>query len=87
MSNKPLIKFQGEKRKGISVTIWPGKNGGYAITLQKTYKDKTKDEWKTTNSYFPDELEELIIVCGKACDWMADQKKDKKEVDSDNVPF
>ncbi len=70
MSNKPLNKFRD---KGISLTVWPGRNGGYQVKVEKSYKPKDSPEWKKTDSYFPDELERLEKLCADARRWIHEQ--------------
>lgn len=70
MNNKPLNKFRD---KGISLTVWEGRNGGYQIKLEKSYKAKGSEEWKKTDSYFPDELERLAKLCADARRWIHEQ--------------
>ena len=70
MTNKPLNKFRD---KGISLTVWHGKNGGYQCTLEQSYKPKAHEEWKKTDSYFPDELERLEKLCADARRWIHEQ--------------
>ena len=61
--NKPLQDF---KNKGVSVAVWPTKNGGYSYSIQKRYKDKQSGEWKETKSLFKEEAEALIELLQQA---------------------
>ena len=100
MNNKPLNKFKGSAHKGIEVTIWPTRNGGYSFKLRKSYKPKDSAEWKETNSYFSDEIEELVALLNQAKEWVAHMATDKPspheeskangyqpEPNDDNIPF
>ena len=61
--NKPVQDF---KHKGLSVAVWPTKNGGYSYSIQKRYKDKQTGEWKETKSLFKEEAEALIDLLKQA---------------------
>ena len=54
--NKPVQDF---KHKGLSVAVWPTRNGGYSYSISKRYKDKQSGEWRETKSLFKDEAEAL----------------------------
>lgn len=70
MNNKPLTKFRD---KTISLTVWASRNGGYQVKLEKSYKPKDSQEWKKTDSYFPDELQRLEKLCADARRWIHEQ--------------
>lgn len=61
--NKPVQDF---KHKGLSVAVWPTKNGGYSYSISKRYKDKQSGEWRETKSLFKDEAEALIDLLKQA---------------------
>lgn len=61
--NKPVQDF---KHRGLSVAIWPTKNGGYSYSISKRYKDKQSGEWKETKSLFKEEAEDLIDLLKQA---------------------
>ena len=61
--NKPVQDF---KHKGLSVAVWPTRNGGYSYSIQKRYKDKQTGEWKETKSLFKEEAEALIDLLKQA---------------------
>jgi len=61
--NKPVQDF---KHKGLSVAVWPTKNGGYSYSISKRYKDKQSGEWKETKSFFKEEAEALIDLLKQA---------------------
>ena len=61
--NKPVQDF---KHKGLSVAVWPTKNGGYSYSIQKRYKDKVSGEWRETKSLFKEEAEALIDLLKQA---------------------
>lgn len=69
-NNKPLNKF---RTKGISITIWPSKNGGYQCNVIKEYKAKDSPDWKKTNTFFPEELDSLEKMCADARRWIHEQ--------------
>lgn len=61
--NKPVQDF---KHKGLSVAVWPTRNGGYSYSISKRYKDKQTGEWRETKSLFKDEAEALIDLLKQA---------------------
>lgn len=61
--NKPVQDF---KHKGLSVAVWPTRNGGYSYSISKRYKDKGSGEWRETKSLFKDEAEALIDLLKQA---------------------
>lgn len=61
--NKPVQDF---KHKGLSVAVWPTRNGGYSYSISKRYKDKQSGEWRETKSLFKDEAEALIDLLKQA---------------------
>lgn len=69
-NNKPLNKF---RIKGISITVWPSKNGGYQCKVVKEYKAKDSTEWKKTDTFFPEELDNLEKICADARRWIHEQ--------------
>jgi len=60
---KPVQDF---KHKGLSVAVWPTKNGGYSYSISKRYKDKQSGEWRETKSLFKEEAEALIDLLQQA---------------------
>lgn len=73
---KPI---QSWKSKGIDIAAWTGKNGGFTFTIQKRYKDKQSGEWKTTGTYFPDDLTALAGLINEARVWAQDNGLEKTE--------
>lgn len=61
--SKPVQDF---KHKGLSVAVWPTRNGGYSYSIQKRYKDKQTGEWRETKSLFKEEAEALIELLKQA---------------------
>jgi hypothetical protein len=61
--NKPIQDF---KNKGVSVAVWPTKNGGYSYSISKRYKDKQSGEWRESKSLFKEEAEALIDLLKQA---------------------
>ena len=47
------------KEKGLTVSYWASSRNP-SISIAKSYKDKTTQEWKETKYFFPNELETLI---------------------------
>ena len=61
--NKPVMDY---KNKGVSVAVWPTKNGGYSYSIQKRYKDKQSGDWKESKYYYKEEVEGLIELLQEA---------------------
>ena len=57
-------------RRGIDVAVWPTKTGGVSATIQKRYKDKLTQEYKTTTVYFVEDLETLRDILSEAIMFM-----------------
>lgn len=58
--NPPVSKFKVGR---INATIWrnDGEKGPYlTINFDRRYKDEQKDEWKSSTSFSPDDLNDLI---------------------------
>lgn len=43
----------------------------YSVRVQKRFKDKDDNEWKSTPYYFKDELPQLVLVATKAFEYVA----------------
>lgn len=74
--NKPVQDF---KHKGLSVAVWPTKNGGYSYSISKRYKDKQSGEWKETKSLFKDEAEALIDLLKQAIAYGGNREEHEHE--------
>lgn len=67
----PAAKFRGEKKKGLTVTVWPSERGGYTVSIEKSWKRKDSDTYETRKlSIFDSELSEMTGLMLKACDWL-----------------
>lgn len=64
--SKPI---KAVREKGIDVAMWTTRNGGYAFTFRKTYKDKASGEYKETKNFFKEELEILRKLIDEAITW------------------
>ncbi len=42
----------------------------YSVTLRKRYYDKTEKAWKTSSSFFPDELPKARLALRLAYEWI-----------------
>lgn len=67
----PIKKFC--VRGGIEAAIWQNQveqNGRtvmqYSIKVQRSYKDKTTEKWKTTDYFRPQDLPRLILAAQEA---------------------
>jgi hypothetical protein len=74
--NKPVQDF---KHKGLSVAVWPTKNGGYSYSIQKRYKDKQSGEWRETKSFFKEEIEALIDLLKQAVSYGGNRTEHEEE--------
>lgn len=67
----PAAKFRGEKKKGLTVTVWAADRGGYTVSIEKSWKRKDSDTYETRKlSIFDSELSEMTGLMLKACDWL-----------------
>lgn len=59
----PVFQIREGSIKGC---IWAkqGNSGGmqYSISIEKSYKDKQTNEWKSTNFYYDNEISSLIYI-------------------------
>ena len=69
-TNVPVKEFRAGN---IKAAVWQNEveqNGNkvvrHSITHQKRYRDKTTGEWKTSTSYFPDDIPKLRLVLQEA---------------------
>ena len=72
--SKPVKKF---RVGGIVASVWEHKKDdvtSQSVTFQKSYKDG--DEWKETNSYFPQDLPKLALVSKKAYEFVSGFKEE-----------
>lgn len=74
--NKPVQDF---KHKGLSVAVWPARNGGYSYSISKRYKDKQSGEWRETKSLFKEEAEALIDLLKQAIAYGSNRQADAEE--------
>ena len=74
--NKPVQDF---KHKGLSVAVWPTRNGGYSYSISKRYKDKQSGEWRETKSLFKEEAEALIDLLKQALSYDANRETHEHE--------
>ena len=74
--NKPVQDF---KHKGLSVAVWPTRNGGYSYSISKRYKDKQSGEWRETKSLFKEEAEALIDLLKQALSYDANREAHEHE--------
>lgn len=66
MENKPVIQTRD---RGLSISIFRRDKDGqssYGACLQRSWKDKTTDEWKREQiNLFPEELLKLASLCNR----------------------
>lgn len=67
MTNQPVHKFRAGK---ISMTAWQGKIG-LTWTIRKDYFDKKTNEWKKSETLFPEDIDSIVEVCKQALAVMA----------------
>ena len=83
--NKPIRKFRSGQ---IVADVWKNTkevktdNGAieqeyFSVSISKNYKDG--DEWKTTNNYFLNDLQKLLVLVTKVCEELGVTEVDLKE--------
>lgn len=80
--NKPEKKFRAGQ---ITATIWSNKQKGKndiefdakSVVIEKSFKDK-EDEWQSTNSFYPSDLDKVLLVAAKAQEYLL-MSKEKEE--------
>lgn len=85
---KPEMKF---KNKGVTVTLWTDRNGRpgmQSVTLDKQYKDKKTNEWKSSGTWYFTDLCYLRNLLSEAIKYMEEQKtQGMNEVNPISLPF
>jgi hypothetical protein len=73
-SNGPAAEF---RIHGITATVWANQaqQGDrmvirHSVQIQKRYFDKSANEWKTSATYFPDDLPQAILALQKAYEYI-----------------
>jgi hypothetical protein len=61
--NKPMQSFRD---RGLDVSVWETKKGGFSFTLRKTYKNKETNQYVETKYFFKEEVEKLIELLQEA---------------------
>jgi len=74
-SQQPIKEF---RVGGVRAAIWrreveqDGKTIiTHSVKIQKTYRDKTTDEWKTTEFFYPADLPKLVLAAQKAFEYVS----------------
>lgn len=81
-NKKPEKKFRAGQ---ITATIWSNKQkdkndrefDAKSVVIEKSFKDK-EDEWKSTSSFFPSDLDKVLLVAAKAQEYLL-MSKEKEE--------
>lgn len=60
--SKPTQTFKSGK---VELSVWQN-NYGLSFSLRKNYFDKAANEWKSANSYYANELDDLAAVVSQA---------------------
>lgn len=64
--DKMLASFQHEKKKAITITVWPGQFS-QNFQIQKSWKKKGSEEWvREKVGFFKEELEALQSLIAEA---------------------
>ena len=73
--NCPVKEF---RVGGVKAAIWKDvvqQDGRtvvrYSVKIQKSYRDKATDEWKTTDYFYPADLPKLLLVAQKAFEFVS----------------
>ena len=75
-NNAPVKEFRAGQ---IKASLWiNSKDNGkgdtvqyYSVKIVKSYKPKNEDEWKTSNSYFREDLPKVQLVAAKAFEYIS----------------
>lgn len=89
--NKPEEEF---KAGAVRATVWlnqaknkAGKEVEYrTVTIERRYKDKDSNEWKSTNSFGVNDLSKAALVLNKAYEYVVLKTKNNKDEDNDEEP-
>jgi len=91
MENKKPVK---EFRAGqIKASVWKNEKQNnnnetvvyHSVKIEKSFKPKGEEDWKTTNSYSREDLAKVQLVAFKAFEWIYIDSKLDDQID-DNVP-
>lgn len=85
---EPVFKA---RRKGVDVAVFvreeegeDGKYNNYSASVRKSYFDKKKDEWVTTNTFFQEDLDALSLVVDMARQFILRHSGNVTEENSDD---
>ncbi len=74
--------------RGISLAVWENETSEgrktHSVTFEKRYKDKESDEWKSSSSYFLEDLPRLIALLQKVYSDMIVKERDSPSHSSDD---
>ena len=86
-NNQPVKEFSAG---GIQAAIWKNETQRegrtvvqYSVKIQKRFRDKQTNEWRTTEYFYQRDLANLILVAHKAFEFVS--LKESKDAD-DAVP-
>ncbi len=73
---KPDRRFKA--RRGVSAAVWRRERitqdgqatRDFSISIGKRYKDKATGDWKSSSSFFPDDLPHVELVVRKAFEYV-----------------
>lgn len=68
---------------GVEVAIWKGRDYGYSMTFQKSWKDKQTGDWKHTTFIGDRDAGTLVLAIHEAHLWM---RKNPNNGDNRNQP-
>ena len=89
MAQEGKAPYKTFKAGRMSVALWKTEVGGkdgtsiqHTLKIQKRYRDKQTDQWKTAEYLYPADLPKLIICAQKAFEFIS-----LTEVDNDGDEF
>jgi len=63
---KPVEKFRNHS---VEAAVWFDDERGFSVSIGKSYRGEN-NEWHRVNSYFPNELSDLLDVVKKASEYV-----------------
>jgi hypothetical protein len=70
---------------GIQISLWENESNGKKNTnykIQKTYFDKSSNEWKKSDNYFLDDIKNIAFICNTII--MQEITKEKQKSNNNN---
>lgn len=88
--SKPQRPEKSFRAGGVSSAVWrhdrqqDGRTvTNYSATFSKRFFDKTTQQWRDSDTFFPEDLPRLILVSQKAYEYIVLREQDNTDVDFD----